>query len=271
VARQVAAIIVSLLLLVGGGLLVMSVNFVRESARRIQCGNNLHALGQGLIQYRDTQGHFPPGTVGNTNLPPDKRLSWHIETWGFMIGGEKLLIDKALAWDADVNREPKFSVPKDQGQIIPIGNVAWLTCPANPNRANPGRPGFTHYVGVAGIGEDSAMLAPDDPRAGVFGYERKLREADIKDGISTTLMVIETATANGPWTAGGRPTVRGLEANGVPYLGRHGQFSSFHAGGITNAVFADGSVRSFLPGVAPQVFDALATIAGGEQVCDNDY
>jgi prepilin-type processing-associated H-X9-DG protein len=106
----------------------------------------------------------------------------------------------------------------------------------------------------------------DDVNAGVFGYDRKTRLKDITDGVSTTLLLIETATENGPWTAGGRPTVRGLESNGVPYIGRQAQFSSFHRGGVTNALFADCSVRALRDGVAPEVLEALATIAGHEDV-----
>jgi prepilin-type processing-associated H-X9-DG protein len=34
----------------------------------------------------------------------------------------------------------------------------------------------------------------------------------------------------------------------------------------TNVLFADCSVRSFSEAVSPQVFEALATIAGGEDV-----
>jgi prepilin-type processing-associated H-X9-DG protein len=88
---------------------------------------------------------------------------------------------------------------------------------------------------------------------------------------STTLLLIETATENGPWTAGGRPTVRGLESNGTPYVGRQTQFSTFHRHGVTNALFADGSVRELREGLAPKVIEALATIAGGEEVRDDDY
>jgi prepilin-type processing-associated H-X9-DG protein len=126
-------------------------------------------------------------------------------------------------------------------------------------------PGLAHYVGVAGVGEDAALLPVEDKRAGVFGYDRRTRPEDIRDGTGTTLMVVETATDNGEWTAGGRATVRGLDPDHPPYLGRHGQFSSYHRA-VTNALFVDGSVRALGSGMAPEVFEALATIAGGEDV-----
>ena len=81
-------------------------------------------------------------------------------------------------------------------------------------------PGVTHYVGIAGVGEEAAQLPTDHPRAGIFGYDRKVSHENIKDGLSLTMTVVETATANGPWTAGGRATVRGLDPNDPPYLGK---------------------------------------------------
>ncbi len=226
-------------------------------------------LGLGLANYHETYGQFPPGTVPNPLLPPEKRLSWYVEAWAFVGDGQVgLLIDKAAEWDYHLNIVPKCTLRDANGgwRVVDVGE--WLTwrCPANTNQADPGMPGLTHYVGVAGAGLDAPSLSGVDARAGVFGYDRTTRRVDIKDGISTTLLLIETATENGPWTAGGRPTVRGLEPDGVAYLGRPAQFSSFHRGNVANALFADCSVRGLRPDMAPEVLEALATIAGGEDV-----
>lgn len=80
-----------------------------------------------------------------------------------------------------------------------------------------------------------------------------------------TIMVAETATANGLWVAGGPGTVRGLDPAQPPYLGARGQFSSKHVG-VANFVFGDCSVRAFRPSLSPKVFEAMATIAGGEKL-----
>jgi hypothetical protein len=66
----------------------------------------------------------------------------------------------------------------------------------------------------------------------------------------------------------------GVEPGGVPYLGEGGQFASLHRGGpfswsppiVTNVLLADGSVRRLSASVSPGVIEALATIAGGEEV-----
>jgi hypothetical protein len=147
-----------------------------------------------------------------------------------------------------------------------IGHMKILLCPANPNRAEDDTPGVTHYVGVAGVGEDAARLPLDHPRAGVFGYDRQTRLEDLRRGGRKTLLVIETATNNGPWTAGGPATVRGLDPEGLPYLGAEGQFSSRHLPRVTHALFADGAVHPLSSRLSSQVLEALATIAGGETV-----
>ena len=100
-----------------------------------------------------------------------------------------------------------------------------------------------------------------DPRAGFFGYDRRLARNDLKDGAATTLMLAE-AVDGGPWTAGGKATVRGLAADGRPYLGKGGQFTSLHR--ATNVAFADCSVRPLTAAVSPRVLEALATVAGGD-------
>ena len=79
------------------------------------------------------------------------------------------------------------------------------------------------------------------------------------------MTIAETTFANGPWTAGGPATVRGLDSRRQPYIGRGRQFGKAHRGGAMVA-FADGSVRFVKESINPRVFEALSTIAGGEQL-----
>jgi hypothetical protein len=155
-----------------------------------------------------------------------------------------------------------------------LGNFSLFLCPSNPTRTLPGSPQPSHYVGVAGVGLNAAGWGAGYPGNGVFGYDRRTRLEDITDGAGTTMLLIETNRDNGPWTAGGPPTVRGLDPAGGPYLGEGGQFGSGHRGGqgwsprppyVTHVLFADGSVRGLADGVRPEVFEALATVAGGEE------
>jgi prepilin-type processing-associated H-X9-DG protein len=263
--RRADLVVLALIVLPVGGLILILVGFMREAQAQEACLDNLRHIGLGLGRYQEQRGHFPRGTVPNPALPPDRRLSWYVGAWDYSGDMTELILDREEGWESDTNRKVRRQYRLVINPQEVDGDPPCLMCPANPNRARPGTPGLTHYVGVAGIGEDAALLSVDDPRAGVFGYDRTTRLEDIKDGTSTTSLVVETGTNNGPWTAGGRPTVRGLEPDRLPYLGRHGQFSSYHRD-VTNVLFVDGSVRSLRSGMSPEVLQALATIAGHEEV-----
>src|SRR5262249_24265665 len=133
----------------------------------------------------------------------------------------------------------------------------------------------TNYVGVAGRGADAATLPRDDPRAGIFGYDRKLKVEQVKDGLSNTLLLLDTARDVGPLLRGGPSTVRGVDpsdapliGDGRPFGGTHFSDSSFEwktpRGG--NVLLADGSVRKLSDGIDAYVLWKLATAAGGEEV-----
>jgi prepilin-type processing-associated H-X9-DG protein len=228
----------------------IAVRDARDDLSRSQCLNLLKRIGLGLMTYQNFKGTYPSGTVANASLPPEKRLSWYVPASPYMdygIGD----IAKAEPWDSPAN------LPYAETEI-PI-----FRCSIGPSRpAKPG-PVPTQYVGIAGLGVDAPTLPKSDRRAGVFGYDRATKIADIKDGPSTTMMVAETWDARGSWLAGGPATVRGLDPVRTPYIGPGRQFGGLHRGGV-NVLFADGSVRFISPSIDPHVFEALSTIAGGE-------
>jgi hypothetical protein len=259
----------AVILVLGGGLLVTLIAKANQSQQCVECKINLRMLGFGLLNYQDIYGRFPPGTISNPELTSDRRLSWYADAWAFVGDGQMgLILDRTKAWDDEKNLDPHWR-SHDMTSPEALGHFTLWLCPANPARAPDGIAGFTHYVGVAGIGAETADAPPSYPLIGVFGYDRQTTLSDIQNGASNTLLVIETATANGPWTRGGPSTVRALDPNAPPYLGARGQFSSLHRPHVTHAVFADGSVRALNECIEPLVFEAMATIAGGESVVDD--
>ena len=242
-SRRAEVVVVGLIVLVVGGLVVVLIGRFQEAQAQEKCWNNLRQIGLGLEHYRQHEQYFPPGTIFNETLTPDRRLSWYVEAWDY-VGDPmtELLLNTQAAWDDEDNRKPRQRLRLVITQQETAGDPSWLTCPRGPKMTGSARPSLTHYVGIAGMGVDAALLPVEDHKAGVFGYDRKTRMEDIKDGTSTTLLVVETAKTNGPWTAGGRPTIRGLDPNQGAYLGPHGQFGCGHRGEITNVVFVDGSV-----------------------------
>jgi prepilin-type processing-associated H-X9-DG protein len=272
-SRRANVLVLVVLLGIVTGLVVAYIPRVRAAAACSECRINLMQMAFGFSDYHACNGSFPPGTIPNADLSPERRLSWLVGGWSYFGDGQvELLLDMQGAWDDEGNRLPQIEyLDYPNGwKRRPLGDFRTFLCPSNPARTSPPP---THYVGVAGVGPDAAAWGVGYPNNGVFGYDRRTKLEDITDGATTTMLLIETNRDNGPWTAGGPSTVRGLDPAGGPYPGAGGQFGSGHrgtAGGsprppyATNVLFADGSVRSLTDGVRPEVFEALATIAGGE-------
>jgi hypothetical protein len=266
---------VAFVLLILTGLVVTSINEVRASAARMSCQNNMKQIGIAVANYESANDHFPVGTIRDGDLPPEKRLSWFVEIKPYVESAPRLRVDRQKAWDDPVNYPPREDEVKEDkrgtGRLVPVGPMKVWMCPASPVVLDPDEVSPTHYVGITGVGRDAAELPLSDKRAGLFGYDRKVTMGDVKDGLESTAAVIE-AIDGGPWTAGGRDTLRAVVPDGPPSFGDDGQFPSRHHEGhvpwskkpAAHVLFLDGSVRLYSSATAPQVIEALATIAGGD-------
>jgi prepilin-type processing-associated H-X9-DG protein len=249
-AVNVAVVVV--IVVVGFGLFVSFLTRSGEAALRLKCQHHLRDLGQAVSMYYDRYRSFPPGTLPPAALPPAKRLSWLVALLPFL--GHDVLyqqIDKDRPWDAGANR------------TAVTRRLPFFLCPTHARRGVAEPSGLTHYVGLAGVGPDAAFLPAEDARAGFFGYDRTIAPAAVADGLSTTAAALETAFENGPWAAGAFATVRGLDPSRQPYLGQNRPFGGIHPGGA-NVLFGDGSARFLSEAINAQVFEDLATIAGGK-------
>jgi hypothetical protein len=283
--RWVNVLVVVFVLVFAGGLVIAAVPRVRHAAARTQCTNNLKQLGIALEIYHGAWQNYPPGTIPAKDpdypaieLPPEKRLSCLVTLVPFL-DQTSIVLDLTKPWDAQANLEPRFrhrmGDDPDVTEEAPVGECRLFRCPSNTATATSGFPGLTHYVGVAGVGVDAADRSTGSPGVGFFGHDRLTRQEDVKDGLAMTVAVSETTWKNGPWTAGGQPTVRGLDPSVGPYLGAGSPFGSNHRrDGLfaltptyaANVLFADCSVRCLTDSTRPAVLEALATIAGGEDV-----
>jgi hypothetical protein len=216
---------------------------------RVACANHLKHIGLALHNYSDMHLQFPAGTIPNPNLEPNERLSWLVELLPYL--EEDALyrqFDQSAAWDGEAN------LPLSHSSLRIFQCPAW--------KANPWE---TPYVGIAGVGSDAANRAFGDPKIGVFGYDRRVAFADVKDGTSHTLMVLESTRDTDSWTRGGFTTVRGVIPEDKPYVGSSRPFGGTHVAG-SNALMMDGSVWTLSDRISPEVVEALATIAGGEKI-----
>ena len=159
---------------------------MREAAARAQCQSNLKQIGFALHYYHDTYKRLPTGTVPVCCYTPEQRLSWMASILPFVESSPvPSQISWSDRWDAEVNRGPVST-------RIPI-----YQCPAHPGFEDG--PNHTHYVGLAGVGDDAAELATGDPRAGAFGYDRRVTFRGFERGTSFTAMATLGLTERQVW------------------------------------------------------------------------
>jgi hypothetical protein len=193
---------------------------------------------------------------------PEEHYSWLTELLPY-IGYDSLYrkFDFAKQWDSS------FNLHYAQTLIPAFLNAADSRTIWNER----GRPpmGVTHFAGMSGV-EDrrnvvAAQLPRTDPRAGMFGYDRIARASDITDGASSTIMMIGTGELAASWVQGGGATIRGARQ---PYFDKFTGFGSrgLPAPGGAYVLMADGSARVISATVDPEIFKAMCTIHGAEQI-----
>jgi prepilin-type processing-associated H-X9-DG protein len=223
VALIVVLAVILLMCPCGIALLLPAVQAAREAARRTSSANNLKMIGIALHNYHDTYKQFPPAIVTDANGQP-------------LYSGRVLLLpfleqaplfqqwDQSAAWDSPQNRALSQSVLKV------------FVDPSAPS-------GTCHYEFVTGQG---AMFEAGSPHT----------IADVTDGLSNTIAVVEMRTTNSSWAAPTSVDISQLSA-GLPQTN--------HPGG-GQVLMGDGSVRFISQSIDPQVLKSLSTRNGAETV-----
>ncbi|MHB1422031.1 MAG: DUF1559 family PulG-like putative transporter [Gemmataceae bacterium] len=193
-----------------GPALVEAVQKVRASAALSQTQNNLKQLVLAMHNYADTLGgRFPPQATYDKNGKP--MLSWRVMILPYL---DELNLYNEFhlnePWDSEHNKKLLAKMPKVYAS------------PQDPEKTLKDH--LTHYQGFVG-------------KSAFFEGKRGLLLADITDGLSNTIMIVEASKAV-PWS---KPEDLPYDAaKPLPKLGIAGarDFS---------AALCDGSVRLITP------------------------
>ncbi|MCA9269840.1 MAG: DUF1559 domain-containing protein [Planctomycetales bacterium] len=267
-------------------LLLPAVQSARESARRMQCTNNLKQVGLALHAYETAnKENFPIGAVG---------------------GNAKGMWSYILPYMEQQNIYDKLGLSGGayDGTML-FTEIPFYVCPSYPYKhIHKGDTNYDYqegamltYQGNAGalLGSSQTVKTStygDVPENGMFHYGTPCSVSSVKDGLSNTFAVgeyvhIDFSTSSGYSKAPGnvRAWVRAdnggwgsysfkvLEypsntridrvKDGVPY--NHLPMGSYHTG-VTVFVFGDGSVHAIANSIDVAVYQALATIDGREVI-----
>jgi len=258
-------------------LLLPAVQAAREAARRTQCINNLKQLGLALHNYHDAVGTFPMGYAAQGKFvdgATDTAYGW---AWGAMILPQ---LEQTALFNAANFARP---VEAQQNTTVIRSMITTYICPsdvtsglfqvtdASGNVLATAAAPSSYAASVGGNETDTATgINNDGLGTGVMFRNSRIRLADIPDGTSQTIAVVEKAWSNASGLWAGAVThgvIRRGSTNRSPTTGKlfypaatlvqaHCHLintnsdpdgglddcSSLHPGGA-NFLFADGSVH----------------------------
>lgn len=178
-------------------LLLPAVQAAREAARRSQCTNNLKQWGLALHNYHDTHKAFvyrrggSYGTSGVTTSGNQYGRSGFISLLPFIEQGP--MWDKIKAGDSTY---PTSGCPPEG----PTGWLGWAPWNKAPNAVKcPSDGSAMANATVASnymfcMGDQVNSCAGDETLRGMFSYRRCCTMAEVKDGLSNTVMMSERLT-----------------------------------------------------------------------------
>ena len=261
-------------------LLLPAVQQAREAARRSSCKGNLKQYGIALATYHEKFGSFPMGTAPSTT---SGRIGW---------GFTALMLpelDQTAAYNSIDFKAANCCVAlknmQAASQSNPTSQPFQVTmCPSDVNtqeRTTTGVNGLYdcgflypgNYLGVSGDMVPIWGAARPDGN-GTFFFGGSVKERDITDGLSGTIVVGERGVPKDKgwgWVICGGAELEHYIGTGLGLSEAFNDtlhnmnFWSWHPGGA-NFLFGDGRVQMLNNNISLTVLKNLSTRAGNEVV-----
>ena len=261
-------------------LIVTAANQLKGRMSVLSGETTWHDLAAAFPKLKSGNKPFPRGTLEREikseryglAFPPEQRVSFLAELLPFIgRGALRNQIDaKKFPWFAKENVAaaeswvPEFLVPY-------YPQTSWR---ASHPLAEGKVLGGTNFVGLSGLGLDSARFNPTNPehakKVGITGYDWGSTPAEIADGMSNTIYMIQAPPGiRRPWIAGGGATVVGVDDTIANPVQDFIHTTPDKKRG-TYLLMADGSVRWMSESIDPKIFKGMVTRAGGETLGDLD-
>jgi prepilin-type processing-associated H-X9-DG protein len=261
-------------------LLLPAIQAARESARRVQCHNNLRQIGVGLALHANAIGVFPIGCIGGPNYLHDPRvLSWNVHTLPYL--EQQAIHDR---FDLSPSSTPATN------KAIAATIVPLFLCPSVPETQLISTTGiwkgaaFSDYGGLYGVeGESHGIESTDDSTPydpatsrelqtlrddslGAMLYDVGVGPKQVTDGLSKTACVAESTYRRrdtyAEW-ANGRNIFSQKDSTPINGIGFNNEIGSAHPGGASLA-FCDAHVEFLAETIEQSVLLAKLTKAGGD-------
>ena len=252
--RRVAFTLIELLVVIAIigiliALLLPAVQFARESARRMSCGNNLHQLGLALHNFESANRKYP-----SSWQPTAAQGKGNVDGWSCQA---QLLpyVEKGDLYD-------RIDFTKTYNQQIPIPGVNGLQrlsgmkvdiliCPSEINtqvRMNSSGPehaplSYGCNLGVWFVFDRNSRTIGD----GAFGPIRELTGGDFSDGTTNTLAFMEVKTYNPYYRNAAHATPAVPSQTGVCALGGDFKTNTGHTEWVDGRAHQTGCTTLFPP------------------------
>ena len=186
-------------------LLLPAVQAAREAARRAQCTNNLKQLALAMHNYHQAKRELPFGAIRFVGDEAQDAIRGgvyvHDHSWYSQMGP----YIEQQAWFDSINfSKVMFDGDKGYGNVEPRKHrMAVFRCPSDrPNWAHPGhatyervKANYAVNFGNTNYGQTEVSGVPF--RGAPFSYRRSADFAEVRDGLSNTLLMAEIITTIG--------------------------------------------------------------------------